>query len=48
MGHFQLLSNLHLEVERGSTLPYAFDFPVTAPNLALLGDIGLTSVSLNG
>jgi hypothetical protein len=42
MQHFQLLSDLHLEVERGSTSPYAFDFPVTALNLALLGDIGWT------
>jgi len=41
MEHFQLLSNVHLGVERGSTLPY-FDFPVTAPNLTLLGDIGWT------
>lgn len=40
--HFQVLSDLHLEVERGSTPPYTFDFPVTAPNLALLGDIGWT------
>ncbi|KIM48703.1 hypothetical protein M413DRAFT_84237 [Hebeloma cylindrosporum] len=39
---FQLLSDLHLEVERGSTPPYIFDFPVAAPNLALLGDIGWT------
>jgi hypothetical protein len=42
MEHFQLLSDLHLEVERISTAPYTFYFPVTAPNLALLGDIGWT------
>lgn len=38
----QLLSDLHLEVERGEQPLYTFDFPVCAPNLALLGDVGWT------
>lgn len=38
----QLLSDLHLEIERGDTPLYTYDFPQTAPNLALLGDVGWT------
>jgi UDP-2,3-diacylglucosamine pyrophosphatase LpxH len=38
----QLLSDLHLEVERGDQPLYTLDFPACAPNLALLGDIGWT------
>ncbi|PBK75748.1 Ser/Thr protein phosphatase superfamily protein [Armillaria solidipes] len=38
----QILSDLHLEVERPDEPLYAYDFPVSAPNLALLGDIGWT------
>ena len=38
----QVLSDLHLELSRVSSLPYFFDFPVKADTLALLGDIGLT------
>ncbi|RDB21730.1 hypothetical protein Hypma_010882 [Hypsizygus marmoreus] len=38
----QLLSDLHLEVERDSDELYRYDFPASAPNLALLGDIGWT------
>jgi hypothetical protein len=42
----QILSDLHLELPRsssnGSYTTYQYDFPVTAPNLALLGDIGCT------
>ena len=37
---FQVLSDLHLEV--GQQYP-TFDFPTTAPNLILAGDIGLLS-----
>ncbi|GJJ10809.1 hypothetical protein Clacol_005037 [Clathrus columnatus] len=36
----QLLSDIHLEMNRGGHPLYVFDFPVCAPNLALLGDIG--------
>lgn len=42
MPQIQLLSDLHLEVERGDQPLYVFDFPKCAPNLALLGDIGWT------
>jgi len=38
----QLLSDLHLEIERGSQPLYQYDFPASAENLALLGDIGWT------
>lgn len=38
----QILSDLHLEVERPDEPLYAYDFPASAPNLALLGDIGWT------
>ncbi|OSD00193.1 Ser/Thr protein phosphatase superfamily protein, partial [Trametes coccinea BRFM310] len=46
----QLLSDLHLEVERPATGPesdgngdlYKFHFPASADHLALLGDIGMT------
>jgi hypothetical protein len=38
--HIQLLSDLHLEIERGSQPLYEYEFPAHAPNLALLGDIG--------
>jgi len=41
-GRIQLLSDLHLEIERGSRPLYEYDFPAHAPNLALLGDIGWT------
>jgi predicted phosphodiesterase len=37
---FQVLSDLHLEVGQQYS---AFDFPATAPNLVLAGDIGLLS-----
>jgi len=41
----QIISDLHLEIERPSSQDqplYIYDFPVCAPNLALLGDIGWT------
>ncbi|KAG6876118.1 hypothetical protein C0992_000914 [Termitomyces sp. T32_za158] len=42
----QILSDLHLEIERTSSTPgcefYSYDIPVRAENLALLGDIGWT------
>lgn len=38
----QIMSDLHLEVARYNRTPYDFDFTACAPNLALLGDIGLT------
>jgi len=42
----QILSDLHLEVERSSSRPgeefYFYDIPVHAEYLALLGDIGWT------
>ncbi|KAF9010808.1 hypothetical protein BDQ17DRAFT_1387956 [Cyathus striatus] len=46
MPDIQLLSDLHLEVERGDEPLYTFDFPACAPNLALLGDIGWTGDDL--
>ncbi|KZO94542.1 hypothetical protein CALVIDRAFT_484284 [Calocera viscosa TUFC12733] len=40
---FQLLSDVHLEHDQGpGTSKYAYDFPVVADDLALLGDIGNT------
>ncbi|KIY43830.1 Ser/Thr protein phosphatase superfamily protein [Fistulina hepatica ATCC 64428] len=37
----QILSDLHIEIERSSESNlYTYDFPASAPNLALLGDIG--------
>ncbi|EFI28188.1 hypothetical protein CC1G_14215 [Coprinopsis cinerea okayama7 len=42
MVDIQILSDLHLEFERGEDPLYTFDFPACAPNLALLGDIGWT------
>ncbi|KZW00679.1 Ser/Thr protein phosphatase superfamily protein [Exidia glandulosa HHB12029] len=38
----QLLSDIHLEMERGDQDLYHFDFPAEGEALALLGDIGLT------
>lgn len=38
----QLLSDLHLEIERSSSPLYTYDFKASAPALALLGDIGWT------
>ncbi|OCH88535.1 hypothetical protein OBBRIDRAFT_83113 [Obba rivulosa] len=38
----QLLSDLHLEIQRGDSPLYEYNFPANAPNLALLGDIGWT------
>ncbi|KAH0579970.1 hypothetical protein H2248_002790 [Termitomyces sp. 'cryptogamus'] len=42
----QILSDLHLEIERPNSTPgrefYHYDIPVQAPHLALLGDIGWT------
>ncbi|KAG8855359.1 hypothetical protein FRB91_002334 [Serendipita sp. 411] len=38
----QILSDIHLEMERGDAPLYEYDLPATAPNLALLGDIGWT------
>ena len=40
----KLLSDLHLGARFPlvSISPYTLDFPVTAPNTALLGDIGWT------
>jgi len=38
----QLMSDLHLEIERGDEMDYErFDIPPVAPILALLGDIGV-------
>jgi hypothetical protein len=38
----QLMSDLHLEIERGIEIDYGnFDIPALAPTLALLGDIGV-------
>ena len=38
----QLMSDLHLEIERGMEVDYDnLDIPVLAPILALLGDIGV-------
>ena len=38
----QLMSDLHLEIERGMEVDYDnFDIPVLVPTLALLGDIGV-------
>lgn len=40
----QLMSDLHLEIERGDELDYdKFDIPPLAPILALLGDIGVVA-----
>ena len=38
----QIISDLHLEIERQDHPLYIYDFPLCAPNLALLGDIGWT------
>lgn len=38
----QLLSDLHLEIERGLSPLYTYNFKPSALNLALLGDIGWT------
>lgn len=38
----QIISDLHLEIERPNAQLYIYEFPVCAPNLALLGDIGWT------
>jgi len=38
----QILSDLHLEIERTGTELYTYEVPVMAPNLALLGDIRCT------
>jgi len=40
--NFQLLIDLHSEIERGFKKLYRYKFTVTAENLALLGDIGWT------
>jgi UDP-2,3-diacylglucosamine pyrophosphatase LpxH len=44
--HIQVLSDLHLEIERQGYGPghefYHYDIPVRAEQLALLGDIGWT------
>ncbi|CDO72203.1 hypothetical protein BN946_scf184970.g55 [Trametes cinnabarina] len=50
MSRIQIISDLHLEVERASSKQttdgdgglYQFDFPACADHLALLGDIGMT------
>ena len=40
----QILSDLHLEIERPGSIPgnefYSYDFPAESEILALLGDIG--------
>ncbi len=42
--HIQILSDLHLEIERQGSAPgeefYSYDFPAESEMLALLGDIG--------
>ena len=38
----QIISDLHLEIERPNAQLYIYEFPVCAPNLVLLGDIGWT------
>lgn len=38
----QIVSDLHLELERPRKQTYQYELPVNAPNLVLLGNIGLT------
>lgn len=38
----QIVSDLHLELERPRKSPYQYDLPVKAPNLVLLGNTGCT------